>query len=450
VDIQRTALAEYVQPVALGSPDSSFGDDPALQVYPGFYGQIKGNYVAKSNGDRFGALCTGSGFGANCLRRCEGPASGGPTSYPPNPEGRIQSGWGTGDAYGGYVYGIEIAQGSSGLSVEIFNGPLYAVRKNASSPLPATGPESFFGDIHYREGSSCGDQNIEARTWFMLYGPDPTPADSTDGNELLCSIAYDERIPTANPNDDTPPNSSAYLGDFGAMGWNASWLEFDEVRAAGYQNILNAMWDDMSNSMIADYVSPGCSSSLDRGPGIYLLRVMNEHDDTGEADVRYSRQGENHYTLRVNASSGDQPKLFAVGDMLIRGARNASQTEFYLTRVEEAYAGRELVIELWDVGDVSGGSGTDNFSILDGTGAVLDCDWSATNGNSGSGACTIVASNKVYNNELITLAVEIPTSYNCAGEECWWKLRYDYADGYVKDTTTWTAYLSGNPLRIVE
>jgi hypothetical protein len=284
----------------------------------------------------------------------------------------------------------------------------------------------------------------------MLYGPDPTPADSTDGNELLCSIAYDERIPTANPNDDAPPNSSAYLGDFGAMGWNASWLEFDEVRAAGYQNILNAMWDDMSNSMIADYVSPGCSSSLDRGPGIYLLRVMNEHDDTGEADVRYSWQGENHYTLRVSASSGDQPKLFAVGDMLIRGARNASQTEFYLTRVEEAYAGRELVIELWDVGDVSGGSGTDNFSILDGTGAVLDCDWSATNGNSGSGACTIVASNKVYNNELITLTVEIPTSYNCAGEECWWKLRYDYADGYVKDTTTWTAYLSGNPLRIVE
>ncbi len=450
IDIERTALAEYVRPVALGSPDPSFGDDPALQSYPGFYAQIKGNYVAKSNGDRFGALCTGSGFGADCLRRCNGPPSGGPTSYPYNPEGRIQSDWGTTDAQGGYVYGIELPAGSSGLSVEIFNGPLYAVRKNASSPLPATGPESFFGDIQYREGSACGDQNIEARTWFMLYGPDSTPADSTDGNELLCSVAYDERTPTANADDDTPPNSSAYLADFGAMGWDTSWLEFDEVRTAGYQTILNAMWDDMSNSLIADYTSPGCSSNFDRGPGTYLLRIMNEHDDTGEADVRYSWQGENHYTLRASTSSGDQPSVYAVGDMLIRGARNASQTEFYLARVEEQYAGKKLVIELWDVGDVSGGAGTDNFSILDGNGAVPDCDWSATNGNSGSGACTIVASNKVYNNELITLSVEIPNSYTCTGDECWWKLRYDYADGYVKDTTTWTAYLAGNPLKLIE
>ena len=177
---------------------------------------------------------------------------------------------------------------------------------------------------------------------------------------------------------------------------------------------------------------------------------MNEHDSTGEADVRYSWQGENHYTLRTSTSSGDQPKLFAVGDMLIRGARNASQTEFYLARVEQQYAGKSLIIELWDVGDVSGGAGTDNFKILDGTGSVTQCDWSATNGNSGSGECTIVASNKEYNNELITITVDIPSDYTCSGDGCWWKLRYDYADGYVKDTTTWTAYLSGNPLRIVE
>ena len=126
------------------------------------------------------------------------------------------------------------------------------------------------------------------------------------------------------------------------------------------------------------------------------------------------------------------------------------QTEFYLARVEEHYAGKKLVIELWDVGDVSGGAGTDNFSILDGNDAVPDCDWSATNGNSGSGACTIVASNKVYNNELITITVEVPDNYTCTGDECWWKLRYDYADGYVKDTTTWTAYLAGNPLKLIE
>ncbi len=68
-DISRTAVAECVLPLCLGSPESCFGDDPATGLEPGFWAQINGIYVAKAGGNRYGA---------------------------------------------GYLYGIEVEEGSSG------------------------------------------------------------------------------------------------------------------------------------------------------------------------------------------------------------------------------------------------------------------------------------------------------------------------------------------------
>ena len=208
------------------------------------------------------------------------------------------------------------------------------------------------------------------------------------------------------------------------------------------------MWDDIASSSIADQVI-GCGGGFDQGPGIYLLRVFNEHDPVGDW------HGSNNYSLRVSSGGPAQPTIFAVGEMAMTAARNTSETTFYLARVEERYAGKDLVIELWDVGDITGGQGSDEFSILDGADDIPECDWVATsttppaNPTSGSGACTINASDKKFNNELITISVQIPDDYTCSGDECWFRIEYDYV-GLVKDTTTWTASINGNPIRLVE
>ncbi|GMQ85589.1 MAG: hypothetical protein BMS9Abin07_1156 [Acidimicrobiia bacterium] len=83
----------------------------------------------------------------------------------------------------------------------------------------------------------------------------------------------------------------------------------------------------------------------------------------------------------------------------------------------------------------------------------MNCDWTATNTTdpsnptSGSGTCNVNASDKKFNNELITIVIDIPES--CTGTGCWWTVEYNYV-GLVKDTTTWTAYIDGNPIRIIE
>jgi hypothetical protein len=459
VTISRTAVAEYVTPLALGSPESYFGDDPADEIYPGFVAKIDGSYIGKRGGDRFGALCLNAGFGTLCKDEDSGANDGGPQQGA-NPEGRQSSGEGTVAAQGGYLFAIEVEEGSSaGLTVEIFSAPLYAVRKYKNSSAPPTGTGNFLGDGKYRPGPGASEWTTKAITWYMLYGPDPTPSDTTDGNELLCSIAYNERHPTFNPGGNNPPSSSAYWQDFSSYGWDGTsdnWLEFDEIRSVGRQDILDAMWEDMGNTQYADQVLGNCASSFDKGPGTYVLRVFNQHDPTGQTDIRLSWRGSNAFSLRVSSSGATQPTVSAMEDMLISAARNTTQTNFFLAEVDEKYADKDLIIELWDVGDITSGPGTDAFTINDGFGNPVNCEWTATNTtdpsnetSGGPGDCTINASDKKFNNELITIIVAIPDSYTCTGATCWWEVEYDYS-GLVKDTTTWTAYIDGNPIRIVE
>jgi hypothetical protein len=111
--------------------------------------------------------------------------------------------------------------------------------------------------------------------------------------------------------------------------------------------------------------------------------------------------------------------------------------------------GKTLVIEFWDAGDVDTGGSDDTLTISAGSGAAPDCSWTASNGDSGS-SCIINVSAKKYNNELISVAIPIPEDYTCTGDECWFRVTYDYTGTQVHDTTSWTAYITGNPIRLLE
>jgi hypothetical protein len=187
----------------------------------------------------------------------------------------------------------------------------------------------------------------------------------------------------------------------------------------------------------------GCAASFDRGPGIYPLRVLLEHTS--------SQKGKNKYSLRASTTSGPSPQVSGLGDMSIASNVEAGgATDFYLARVEDRNAGTMLVVELWDPGDISGGNGSDNVQIFDGFGATPDCDWTATNGDSGTGPCVIVTGNKIFNGHLITIRIPIPENYTCTADSCWYRITYNYPTGQITDSTTWAAYIEGNPVSLVE
>ena len=169
------------------------------------------------------------------------------------------------------------------------------------------------------------------------------------------------------------------------------------------------------------------------------------------------QQGLNRWSIRASTSSGPAPRLYGLGDMAIFANVDGAlgNTEFYLTEVEELNAGKTLVLELFDPGDAKGNH---SVEILDPSGNNPPCEWSANQSNgsgngSGTEASCVIATSKSggggkFNNWLLTTKVALPTDYTCAAD-CWWKVRYNYPDE-TTDTTTWSAYIQGNPVRLIE
>ena len=389
VSITKTSVAEYVQPLPLGSPEPYFGNDPENGIYPGFWGNIHGYYTGRSMGDRYSSQCRHGGSGSGCTPNPDKR----PTNFDGATPGTISS------TTGGYLYGVEVAN-DAGLSVEIFDGPF----------TQGGGDQVLVGDNP--QGGSPGPTTV-----FILYAPDVTPLDTTDGNTVLCTVTYAPRTALEGYGLATVSNSTTFA-------------DVDAALPGG----LADMWDSM------------CPGSLSgHGAGIYPLRVLTLDD--GE-------RGLNRWSLR-SSSAGAQPRIYGLGSMAIYSNVNAGLTEFYLAEVEELHAGKDLVISLWDPGDAAGNH---SMTVLNPQGTAPACTWTSpieTTGQSvltGSpGACTIATSNSTFQDRLIEIRIKLPATYTCSPGAlgCWWKIRYNYP-AQAQDTTTWEARIEGNPVKLVE
>jgi len=388
VSMTRRAVAEYALPLAMGSDLPYFGQDPALNRNPNFWANIHGYYTGRRMGDRFSSQCNSGGSQSGCT---------------PNPEARrtVSQGQNNGiaDFTGGYIYGIEVDVGATDLAVEIFDGPFYR----------GGGDFVLVGDNE--QGNSQGPTTL-----FMLYGPDSTPLDTTDGNELLCVVRYTPQDSFADFNGDGNVNNGDDQDSDGDLDW-------DDVEI-GLSGGVASLWDRM------------CSTSFTRGPGIYPLRVVVE--DPGSDDDR----GLNRFSMRA-FTSGPEPRFYGLGDMAIYANFAGNQATFNLAEVPQVHAGKDLVIELWDPD--SGNNGV-RIEMPDGT--LPDCTWTSTDGRSGPlGPCDISYSQS-FNDESMQIRISIPTTYTCSSD-CWWTIQVDYPGG-ANDTTTWSARIEGNPVRLVE
>ena len=397
VSISKRAVAEYALPLAMGSDWPYFGQDPALGNTPNYWGNIHGYYTGRKMGDRFSSQCNSGGSGSSCTKNSERRET-------------LSAGTNNGfaDLTGGYLYAIEVPAGASNLSVEVFDGAFHR------------GGNDYYLTGDQPQGGSQGPTTI-----FMLYGPDPTPLDTTDGNKLLCKVTYSPQDPYADFNGDGSVNDSDDQDGDGDLDWDD--LEFNSSGSVA------ALWDRM------------CGGSFDEGPGIYPLRVVIA--DPGAADDR----GLNRYSMRA-FTTGPNPRFFGIGDMAIYANFTGSSAQFNLAEVPQVHAGKDLVIELWDAD--SGNNGV-RIELPDGT--LPQCSAVATDGRDSGGliACDINFNNDLsptgggsFDDDHLQIRISIPTDYTCAAN-CWWTIDVSYPGG-ANDTTTWSARIEGNPVKLVE
>ncbi len=59
-----------------------------------------------------------------------------------------------------------------------------------------------------------------------------------------------------------------------------------------------------------------------------------------------------------------------------------------------------------------------------------------------------------YNGKIQRIEVPVPDRYKCADSDptkCWYRLKFTYPSGVTaNDTTTWSASLDGDPVRLVK
>jgi len=237
---------------------------------------------------------------------------------------------------------------------------------------------------------------------FRLFEPDATPAEPMDNTNVVCSTTF-----TYNTN-------------------------------SGQLN----QWDTLS----------GCPVTAQLG--IYVLEVdmIEQIPNPGPSGRNRSVSA---FAIRAltNGATNNDTAVFGLGSMSLWMPKPGTNPVFKIVKLEEFYAGTELILSLFDAGDLNGTADLQITGELAGTECevrIRRADGSVKSnwGNDDGGSnCYLNVSNKEYNNEWIDLRFSIDPSYTCSSD-CWVFVDFDFQNDPF-ERTTWTAQINGLPVHLV-
>lgn len=475
--ISRNATAEFIRPVSMGSPEAFMGQDPERGFNPQFVINTAGWSTNKQNGDKRSAGQCGGSFAG-----CTPPNSGAGvnTDYSPN----------------GYLYTVNVgataAVGGQPLRFEIYD-PAYVYNNdtcgvNALSAAQAgTINTNFPGDPfalqRYQGGRTpwcMGDQRLSAQgtangsaivTTYIVRAPDATPSDLND-NPAVCAISFDPYGDAANGSqagavfDLLNNNTVRGREQVAFRDHYRKWFPVCEIPAGSVQRgdyVLQIRTN-------ADLSSPqrNINGGLTAGAGS-LENAASPFPSTG---------GHNRYTMRTgfgNGAVGAQSSLSTVpaasttfGDVTLSAVGNlpiymnqlGATAEFFLARITPETAGKTLQLTFWDMADIGGGSAT--FRLLQGAdagGTPFTCAFSRDGQVPAPGVvitgCQMAGITSAnYNGRNVVVKIPIPGNYTCNVADplgCWVKVQVAVvgAGATPADTTTWSAAMTGDPIRLI-
>lgn len=463
VEIGRSSKSEYVKSVPMGSPENFLGNDPVEGNFPNLWLATFGPQTAKRSGDQFHTIpCGGAIF---CT-------SNNNDEYAPD----------------GYYFTVSVAATqAANLNFEFFDlvhhdyedlcsaGFLYNDGDVAAQPW-YSGNIAGLGDYPEERYEKGGAGNPGGAAWcpgdnglggnfemtVIVRGPDGTPFDNTD-NPVVCWSRW---------GNDEPASQAEFAAD----------LQDDTGRqpvasgaAGGYS--VPAPGSIPFRDYFREFVNLCSASSPQVGDYIVQIRTNASGSDPTVADGSITTQGRNRYSMKVgfgSSSSGSYGSGISVSadgrlPMFVNippGAPSScsgSPTCFYIARVRPEWAGQQLRLEVFDLTD---GSAIDVAFVPppdSGLGSFSSCNFvfynengSTTDLNESNCVATHAANpqlgNGGSNGDSITAFIDIPVGYTCNAASafgCWVTAELDFT-GTPSDTTTWSAQVTGDPIRLIE
>lgn len=419
--ISRTAVADYAGPVPLGSPCNEFGDDPVANGHRSTNCNGTGAFWANI-GSPTGTKISGDAYQDNvCASGDDGCSGSINTDFDPN----------------GYTYTITVTKPVSNLQIQAFDPAQIVVGDHCNANSDAA---------KLTAAASLPLSSVVVPDPGVRYVPNDGPwctGDTTiNGTNGLVKTQFTVHDPGANAWE--PMNWPIHSG------CQTTFDPFNGNLAAALDKTNGAFRTDVAANF-RQWVNL-CSISGTVPAGTYAVQVKtNGLGSDGEG-------GHNRFGLRAFGSgAGDNDVISVAGfnKMAVYANTPSGTTRFYLAKVPSGAKGQLFNVRLFDVGDgaVSGST----ITVVPPTetgGSFSGCTGSGPTIGSGPLASCTIKVDSTYNGKWETISVPIPPTYACndvSPTGCWVRLEFNYGSGSTpNDTTSWTASIEGDPVRLVE
>jgi hypothetical protein len=313
--------------------------------------------------------------------------------------------------------------------------------------------------------SQSANRGSAVRTTYIVRAPDDTPSDVTD-NPPICAITFDPWGDPAHGSNGWPAGISNM---FQMLQSNAPLGREELVFRDHYRKWFPVCTVPAGSVRDGDYVVQIRTNADLSSPRRNVTGGLD--GDAGSlvnADLR-DDGGHNRYMLRTGfgtdlsvdprpASMSEGVSLAALGHLPVYMNQLGAVATFYLARITPETAGKTLQLTFWDMADIQGESAT--FRLLSPSDASVpldDCtftrDGGAIVGATVSGCTISGVTTTDYNGRNVIVKIPIPPGYTCAVSDplgCWTRVEVTVANATgVADTTTWSATMTGDPVRLI-
>jgi Flp pilus assembly protein TadG len=483
--ISRSATADYNGPAPMGSPCNAFGNEPAGAVSdatdpirgpdtsvivappggatctsnPQFWGAVAGPDTDKQSGDQY------------MTRTCstaDGCTSGKNNEFDPQ----------------GYFYIVRVAAGAvnKDVTLQIYDpawvqtgdtctesgqksptvstNPNIPLRQNMSSYVPADGVDRYaMTPGLFCTGDTLGGGTDPIVTSYALRAPTDTYQPKNSAPVSGCEQQYPGYLQsTATPN----AVSTGTLGQFLPKSSDTTKSDPTKPNAKYNARIANVFhqWVALCtfHPMAAgDYylqirTNVKLGGTQDPLTGIYTNNP-NVTSQTGD-DTSVHGNGNNRFALRVKGAGASGVSVAGYQHMSIYANYTGANTFFNMVRVIPAAATKTLKIVFFDVGDAAAAGTIQVLPPTDSNlgGTVTGCTGAGV-ANGALANCKLTnVSSATYQGKQQVITVPIPSTYTCTSGQaggCWYRLLISFPGG-VTDTTTWSASIDGDPIRLIK
>ena len=443
--VTRSAVAEYAGPVPMGSPCNIFGAE-SMEGYLAGKGYPNQGSISSANCDPSAGTYWVNTAGKN-VNKARGDA--------------FQSGWCTVGDIPGQIDGCGPLSGvpNPGVNNEYSaSGYIFTVRVKTAGFLTLQGYDIAYAAVGDHCDQAAGMPGAAGKVNDFTTNVNESKERYKVGDSPFCSGDAEY---SGNQGDGSAPQTEVTVRGESSTPWNqldgpqlckrtfAGWKNntayataLDKANPA-YQKPLAEVYHRWA-SLCSQY---SANSSFWATPGDYSVQIRS-----------IGGGGQNRYALRASLSGNNAGvSIFGSGKVSLYNNVPAGTTNFYLTRLDTSTAGKQLSLQFFDLADAAQPVTVtilqpDTSSLTSGQ-PFAKCDASGPITQLNVPNCSIVTQSSTHGGKWQTVRVAIPVNYKCNADsdqsKCWVKVKLSTSSGQA-DTTTWTAGLDGDPVRIVE